>query len=144
MHLSLGLIVQPFSVHSAQIQQPCAFYVDAEVPYRGCAYFFWFDKQIPKNVALTSQRLAAANNMLHCFGLLPAESAGWIAIKQAQGIQVPSYRRMSREDGNSQSQEMPAQLMQVVGSFLTWFAYEKRTMSMTWQISPGSMVLILS
>jgi hypothetical protein len=60
MHLSLGLIVQPLSVYSAQIQQPCAFYVEAEVSYWGCAYFFWFDKHIPKNVAaLTSQRLAA-------------------------------------------------------------------------------------
>jgi hypothetical protein len=33
MHLSLGLIVQPLSVHLAQIQQPCAFYVEAEVSY---------------------------------------------------------------------------------------------------------------
>jgi hypothetical protein len=31
MHLSLGLIVQPVSVHSAQIQQPYAFYVAPEV-----------------------------------------------------------------------------------------------------------------
>jgi hypothetical protein len=145
MHLSLGLIVQPSRIHLAQIQQPCAFYVEAEVSYWGCAYFFWFDKQIPKNaVALTSQRLVAANNMLHCFGLLPSESAGWIPIKQAHSIHVPSYRGMSHEDGNCQSQEMPTQLKQVVGSFLTWFAYEKLTMSMIWQISPGSMVLILS
>jgi hypothetical protein len=40
--------------------------------------------------------------MLHCFGLLPAESAGWIPIKQAHSIQVPSYRGMSHEDGNCQ------------------------------------------
>jgi hypothetical protein len=33
MHLSLGLIVQPLSVHSAQIQQPSAFYVEAKVSY---------------------------------------------------------------------------------------------------------------
>jgi hypothetical protein len=39
---------------------------------------------------------------------------------------------------------MPTELKQVVGSFLTWFFYEKLTMSMTWQICPGSMVLILS
>jgi hypothetical protein len=72
------------SIHSAQIHQPCAFYVEAQVSYLGSAYFFWFEKRIPKNViALTSQRLAAANNILHCFGLLPAESAGWISIKQA-------------------------------------------------------------
>jgi hypothetical protein len=59
MHLSLGLIVQPLSVHSAQIQQPYAFYVEAKVSYWGCVYFFWFDKQIPKNVVvLTSQCVA--------------------------------------------------------------------------------------
>jgi hypothetical protein len=87
------------SIHSAQIQQPSAFYVEAQVSY--CAYFFWFEKHIPKNViALTSQRRAAANNMLHCFGLLPAGSAVWIPIKQARSIQVTSYRGMSREDGN--------------------------------------------
>jgi hypothetical protein len=64
MHFSLGLIVQPLSVHSAQIQQPCAFYVEAEVSYWGSAYLFWFDKQIPKNVvALKSQRLAASNRL---------------------------------------------------------------------------------
>jgi hypothetical protein len=101
MHLSLRLIVQPLNIHSAQIQQPCAFYEEAKVSYWGCAYIFWFDKQIPKNaVPLTSQRLAAANNMLHCFSLLPTEFAGWIPIKQAHGIQVPSYRSMSCEDGN--------------------------------------------
>jgi hypothetical protein len=44
---------------------------------------------------------------------------------------------MYREDGNCQSQEVPAQFEQVVGSFLTWFAYEELTMSVTWQISPG-------
>jgi hypothetical protein len=93
---------------------------------------------IPKNVvALMSRRLAAANNVLHCFGLLPAESAGWIPIKQAHGIQVPSYRGMSHEDGNCQSREMPTQLEQVISSLLTWFAFEELTMSVTWQNSPG-------
>jgi len=29
-----------------------------------------------------------ADNMLHCFSLNPAESAGWIPIKQAHNIQV--------------------------------------------------------
>jgi hypothetical protein len=40
-----------------------------------------FDKRMPKDpVALTSQCLAATNYMLHCFSLLPAESAGpWCA-----------------------------------------------------------------
>jgi hypothetical protein len=50
---------------------------------------------------------------------------------------------MSREDGNRRSQEMPAQFEQVVGSFLTWFADEQRTMSVTWQISLGTMMLVL-
>jgi hypothetical protein len=49
-------------------------------------------------MALTSQRLAAADYMLHCFSLLPAESAGWIPIKQAHNIQVPPYRGMSCKD----------------------------------------------
>jgi hypothetical protein len=67
----------------------------------GCTYIFRFDKPVPKDViALTSQRLAAANNMLHCSSLLPAESAGWIPIEQARSIQVPSYRSMSCEDRN--------------------------------------------
>jgi len=42
--------------------------------------------------------IAAANNMPHCFSLLPAKSAGWILIKQAHSIQVPSYSSMSCED----------------------------------------------
>jgi hypothetical protein len=111
---------------------------------RLCLFLLVRQADSQKVVALTSQRLAAANNMLHCFGLLPVESAGWIPIKQAHSIQVPSYRGMSREDGNSQSQEMSTEFKQVGGSFLTWFVYEKLTRSMTWQISPGSMVLILS
>jgi hypothetical protein len=57
--------------------------------------------------------------MLHCFSLLAAGSAGWIPIKQAHSIQVPTYSGMSREDGNCQSQEMPTQLKQVVGSCLS-------------------------
>jgi hypothetical protein len=52
----------------------------------GCAYIFWFDKRIPKDIkALTSQSFAATDNMLHCFSLLPAESAGRIPFKQAHG-----------------------------------------------------------
>jgi hypothetical protein len=38
---------------------------------------------------------------------------------------------------------MPAQFEQVVGSFLTWFADEQLTMSVTWQISPGTVMLVL-
>jgi hypothetical protein len=43
--------------------------------------------EFPKNIAaLTSQCLAAARDMLHCFGLLPAESAVWIPIEKAHVI----------------------------------------------------------
>jgi hypothetical protein len=46
-----------------------------------------FDKWIPKNIiALASQRLAAAEDMLHCFTLLPAKSEGRIPFKQAHDI----------------------------------------------------------
>jgi hypothetical protein len=38
---------------------------------------------------------------------------------------------------------MPTQLKQVISSFLTWSAYEKLAMSMTWQISPGTVLLQL-
>jgi hypothetical protein len=45
--------------------------MEAKVPYWGCAYIFWFSNQFPKYVrALTSQHLAAAYNMLHCFRLI--------------------------------------------------------------------------
>jgi hypothetical protein len=67
----------------------------------GCTYIFWSDRPVPKDViALISQRLAAANNMLHCFSLLPAKSARWIPIKQAHSTQVPSHRSMSCENRN--------------------------------------------
>jgi hypothetical protein len=33
MHLSLRLVVQPLNIHSAEIQQPCAFYEEAKVSY---------------------------------------------------------------------------------------------------------------
>ena len=62
---------------------------------------FWFNKWFPKDiVALTSQRLAAAGDMLHCFSLFLAESAGWIPTKQAHDSQMSSYRSMSSEDCN--------------------------------------------
>jgi hypothetical protein len=64
-----------------------------------CANICWFDKWVPKDIiALASQRLAAADNMLHCFSLLPAASAGRIPFTQAHDIQVPSYRSLSCED----------------------------------------------
>jgi hypothetical protein len=46
---------------------------------------------------------------------------------------VPSYRGMSREDGNCHFQEVPAQFEQVICPFLTWFAYKKLVMSLSWQ-----------
>jgi hypothetical protein len=38
---------------------------------------------------------------------------------------------------------MPTHLKQVISPFLTWPAYEKLAMSMTWQISPGAVLLQL-
>jgi hypothetical protein len=38
---------------------------------------------------------------------------------------------------------MPTQLKQVISSFLTWSSHEKLAMSMTWQISPGAVLLQL-
>ena len=47
----------------------------------------------PKDtIALSSQRLTTANNVLHCFGLHPTKSADWIPIKQTHSVQVPPYR----------------------------------------------------
>jgi len=36
---------------------------------------------------------------------------------------------------------MPTLLKQVISSFLTWSAYKKLAMSMTWQISPGALYI---
>jgi hypothetical protein len=76
---------------SAQIQYPWVSYKETEVPEWGCAYIFWFHKHFPKNVvALSSQCLAAASNMLHCFSLHLAESAGCFTTKHVQwGLQMP-------------------------------------------------------
>jgi hypothetical protein len=50
-----------------------------------CMSVYRFNLQTPKNIiALTGQSLAAANNVLYSFGLLPAESAGRVPFKQAQ------------------------------------------------------------
>jgi hypothetical protein len=77
-----GLLCNPKILHSAQIQQPCVSNKEAEVPNWGCAYVFWFDNLIPKDIeAPTSQHLAVTDNLLHCFGILPAESAGRIPLK---------------------------------------------------------------
>ena len=64
-----------------------------------CSYIFWFNKRFPKDdVALTNQRLESAGDVLHCFSLHLAKSAGWISTKQAYNSQVSSYRSMSGED----------------------------------------------
>jgi hypothetical protein len=63
---------------------------------------------MPKNfMVLMSQRLAAADNMVHCFSFLPAESAGLIPVKQAHNDHLLSYTSMSREDSNCRFQKMP-------------------------------------
>jgi hypothetical protein len=50
------------------------------------ADIFWFDIRIPKEIkALTTQHLAAADNVLHRFNILPAESAGRIPFKRLHG-----------------------------------------------------------
>jgi hypothetical protein len=100
-HLSNEAYCATINCHSAQIQYPYVSYKETEVPEWGCAYIFWFNKRLPKDVvSLTSQRLAAAGHMLHCFSLHPAESAGWIPIKQAHSSQMSSYSSMSCEDCN--------------------------------------------
>jgi hypothetical protein len=56
------------------------------VPNCDCTYVCWFNNQIPEDViTLASQCLAAADNMLYCFDLLPAESTGRIPFKQTYG-----------------------------------------------------------
>jgi hypothetical protein len=86
---------------SAQINYPCVSYKETEVPEWGCAYIFWFNKRFPKNVvALSSQCLAAAGDMLHCFSLHLTESAGWISTKQAYSSQMFSHWSMSSENCN--------------------------------------------
>ena len=56
---------------------------------------------LPKTkVALTSQCLATANNVLHCFGVHPTKSADCIPIRQAHSVQVPPYRSMPCVDRN--------------------------------------------
>jgi hypothetical protein len=50
---------------------------------------------------------------------------------------------MSCEDRNYRFYLTPTQLKQVISSFLTWPAHEKLAMSMTWQISPGTVLLQL-
>ena len=99
-HLSLEAYCATLNCHSAQIQYPCVSSKETEFPEWGCAYIFCFNKRLPKDVALTSQRLAAAGDVLHCFSLHLAESARWISTKQAHNSQMSSYRNMSSEDCN--------------------------------------------
>jgi hypothetical protein len=100
-HLSHeGLLCNP-KLSSAQIQYPCVSYKETEVPECGCAYIFWFKKRCPKNIiALSSQCLAAASNMLHCLSLHLAESAGWISTEQAHSSQMSYHWSMSSESCN--------------------------------------------
>jgi hypothetical protein len=73
-----------------------------------CLYV-WFNKQVPKDFAgLMTQHITAAHNMLHCFRLLSAESAGIITFKQPHDIQVLSYSSMFCEDHNCHLKLMPA------------------------------------
>jgi len=61
---ALGLLCNPKYSNQYRFNNPVPL-IEAKVPYWGCAYIFWFDKRVPKDVtALMSQRLAAAN-MLH-------------------------------------------------------------------------------
>jgi len=53
-HRSLVAYCATLNCHSAQIQYPFVSYKETEVLNCGCAYVFWFSKQLPKNVALTS------------------------------------------------------------------------------------------
>jgi hypothetical protein len=97
------------TLSSAQIQYPWVSYKETEVPEWGCVYIFWFHKRFPKKVvALSSQCLAAASNMLHCFSLHLAESAGWISTKQAHNSQMSCHRSMSSEEWNCHFYLMPA------------------------------------
>jgi hypothetical protein len=63
-HLSLEAYCAATNCHSAQIKYPCLSYKETAVPDWGCDYIFWFNKQLPKDVSLTSQCLAVAGNML--------------------------------------------------------------------------------
>jgi hypothetical protein len=83
MYHSLRLIVRPLIINSAQIPYPRASYEEAEVPDGGCTYVCRFKDKISKNIiALTSQSLAAANNVLYCFNVPPAEPAEGIPYEQ--------------------------------------------------------------
>jgi hypothetical protein len=72
-------------------------------------YVDWFNHQAPKEImALMSQCLEAASNMLYCFNLLPAESTGRIPFKQTHGMLVLSHRSVPSESRNYHFELMPA------------------------------------
>jgi hypothetical protein len=88
---------------------PCLSYKETQIFYWGHAYIFRSSKELPKEIiTLTSQGLAAANNMLRSFSLHLAKSAVWLTIKQAHNIQVLLHRSMAREECYHRSQLMPA------------------------------------
>jgi hypothetical protein len=98
---ALGLLCNPKYSHQYRFHKPAPLIKRHRSLTEAALYIFWFDKRVPKDViALTSQCPAATGNVLHCFSLYPAESAGWIPTKQAHSIQVPSYRSMSCQDRN--------------------------------------------
>jgi hypothetical protein len=73
MHLSLRVIMQLNTGFSPDSIALCLLSL---IKRQGSRTEAWFDKLVPKDIALTCQCLAAAGNMLHCFSLFPAESAG--------------------------------------------------------------------
>ena len=62
--------------------------------------------------------------MLHCFSLNPAESAGWVTIKQTHNIQVSSHSSMSHKNCSYHLYLIPTEFKQVISSFLAWSAYK--------------------
>jgi hypothetical protein len=84
--------------HHYYFRYSCGSYEETKVPNWGCAYLFWFKNWITKNIiVLSCQCLAAAGDMLHCFSLQPAKSAGWIPNVQAHSLQMSSYLSMYSE-----------------------------------------------
>jgi hypothetical protein len=68
-----GLLWDPKYFNSAQTPQPLALYEEAEVPDWDCTYVCRFNDQTPKNIAMASQSLAAAYNVMYCFSIPPAD-----------------------------------------------------------------------
>jgi hypothetical protein len=80
--------------------------------------------------------------VLRSFSLHPAESTGWIVIKQANGKQVSSYRSMSSEERYCQFYLMPVQFKQIISSFLTQSVYKELAVSAAWHVLPKHLYLL--